>query len=148
MFSCITKLLVLCLLYQLTKSRHMNTLTKAEEQVMQILWDKKEGFVKDLLLQFPEPKPAYNTVSTIIRILEKKGFVDHRSYGKSHQYYPLVSREQYRNERFSGLMKDYFNNSMQQVLSHFGSSGSLSMKEADEIIKIMEELKQNQDSNE
>jgi predicted transcriptional regulator len=126
----------------------MNILTKAEEQIMQILWDKKEGFVKDLLLQFPEPKPAYNTVSTIIRILEKKGFVDHRSFGKSHQYYPLVSREQYRSERFSGLMKDYFNNSMQQVLSHFGNSGSLSMKEADEIIKIMEDLKQNQSSNE
>jgi len=126
----------------------MNTLTKAEEQVMQILWDEEEGFVKDLLQHFPEPKPAYNTVSTIIRILEKKGFVGHRSFGKSHQYHPLLSREQYRNERFSGLMKDYFNNSMQQVLSHFGSSGSVSMKEADEIIKIMEELKQKQGSNE
>ena len=130
------------------KSHLMNTLTKAEEQIMQILWDEKEGFVKDLLQRFPEPKPAYNTVSTIIRILEKKGFVDHRSFGKSHQYYPLVSREQYRNERFSGLMKDYFNNSMKQVLSHFGNSESLSIKEADEIIKIMEELKQNQSSNE
>ena len=119
----------------------MNTLTKAEEQVMQILWNEKEGFVKDLLQHFPEPKPAYNTVSTIIRILEKKGFVDHRSFGKSHQYYPLISREKYRDERFAGLMKDYFNNSMKQVLSHFGRNGSLSMKEADEIIAIMEELK-------
>jgi len=120
----------------------MNTLTKAEEQVMQILWDEKEGFVKELLQKFPDPKPAYNTVSTIIRILEKKGFVDHKSFGKSHQYYPLVSREQYRNERFSYLMKDYFNNSMKQVLSHFGSSGSLNLKEADEIIQMMEEIKQ------
>jgi len=126
----------------------MNTLTKAEEQVMQILWELEEGFVKDLLPHFPEPRPAYNTVSTIIRILEKKGFVEHRSFGKSHQYFPTVSREQYRNERFSGLMKDYFNNSMKQVLSHFGDSGSLSMKEADEIIQLMEELKQNQGSNE
>ncbi len=82
----------------------MNTLTKAEEQVMQILWEEKEGFVKELLQKFPDPKPAYNTVSTIIRILEKKGFVDHKSFGKSHQYYPLVSREQYRNERFSYLI--------------------------------------------
>jgi predicted transcriptional regulator len=130
------------------KNQSMNTLTKAEEQVMQILWNEKEGFVKDLLQKFPEPRPAYNTVSTIIRILEKKGFVGHRSFGKSYQYYPLVSREEYRNERFSGLMKDYFNNSMKQVLSHFGSSGSLSMKEADEIIQIMEELKQKQGSNE
>ena len=120
----------------------MATLTKAEEQVMQILWNEKEGFVKDLLLHFPEPKPAYNTVSTIVRILEKKGFVDHRSFGKSHQYHPIISREQYRNERFSTLMKDYFNNSMKQVLSHFGKSGTLNMKEADEIIRMMEELKQ------
>jgi len=118
-----------------------NTLTKAEEQVMQILWDRGEGFVRELLEHFPEPRPAYNTVSTIIRILEKKGFVDHRSYGKSFQYFPLVSREQYRNERFSSLMKDYFNNSMKQVLSHFGKNGSMNMKEADEIIQMMEELK-------
>ena len=120
----------------------MKTLTKAEEQVMQILWNEQEGFVKDLLQHFPEPRPAYNTVSTIIRILEKKGFVDHRSFGKSHQYFPLVSREQYRNERFSYLMKDYFNNSMKQVLSHFGNSGSLNLKEADEIIQLMQEIKQ------
>ncbi|MCP4313011.1 MAG: BlaI/MecI/CopY family transcriptional regulator [Bacteroidetes bacterium] len=123
-------------------------LTKAEEQVMQILWDEKEGFVKELLKHFPEPKPAYNTVSTIIRILEKKGFVDHRSFGKSHQYFPLVSREQYRNERFTSLMKNYFNNSMKQALSHFGKSGSMDMKEADEIIKMMEELKNKADNHE
>ena len=126
----------------------MTTLTKAEEQVMQILWDVKEGFVKELLQHFPEPRPAYNTVSTIIRILEKKGFVGHKSFGKSHQYYPLVSREQYRNERFSYLMKDYFNNSMKQVLSQFGNSGSFDLKEADEIIKMMEEIKQNTGQNE
>ena len=126
----------------------MTTLTKAEEQIMQILWKEKEGFVKDLLQHFPEPRPAYNTVSTIIRILEKKGFVDHRSFGKSHQYFPVVSREQYRNERFSYLMKDYFNNSMQQVLSHFGKSGSLNMKEADDIIKLMEEIKQKSGTDE
>jgi len=126
----------------------MNTLTKAEEQIMQILWDEKEGFVKELLQKFPEPRPAYNTVSTIIRILEKKGFVDHRSFGKSHQYFPLVSREQYRNERFSYLMKDYFNNSMKQVLSHFGNSGSLNLKEADEIIQLMEEIKEKGGKNE
>lgn len=126
----------------------MNILTKAEEQVMQILWVEKEGFVKDLLQKFPEPKPAYNTVSTIIRILEKKGFVDHHNFGKSHQYYPLVSREQYRNERFSSLMKNYFNNSMKQVLSHFGKNGSMDMKEADEIITMMQELKNKIDTHE
>jgi BlaI family penicillinase repressor len=125
----------------------MTTLTRAEEQVMQILWDTGKGFVKELLPRFPEPRPAYNTVSTIIRILEKKGFVGHLSFGKSHQYYPLVSREQYRNDRFSNLMKDYFNNSIKQVVSHFGKSGSLNMKEADEIIQLMEELKQKTDDD-
>jgi BlaI family penicillinase repressor len=126
----------------------MNTLTKAEEQVMQILWDLEEGFVKDLLEHFPDPRPAYNTVSTIIRILEKKGFVGHRSYGKSHQYHPLVSRDDYRTERFSNLMKDYFNNSLKQVLSHFGDKGSVDLREADEIISLMEEIKQKIGSNE
>ena len=126
----------------------MTTLTKAEEQIMQILWETQAGFVTDLLQHFPEPKPAYNTVSTIIRILEKKGFVDHKSFGKSHQYYPLMSREEYRNDRFSSLMKDYFNNSMQQVLSQFGKSGSMNMKEADEIIKMMEEIKQKASNDE
>jgi len=126
----------------------MNTLTKAEEQIMQILWDQGEGFVKELLEQFPDPKPAYNTVSTIIRILEKKGFVAHRSFGKSHQYFPLVSREDYRSERFSSLMKNYFNNSMKQVLSHFGKDGDMNLKEADEIIQLMEELKKKAKENE
>lgn len=121
----------------------MTILTKAEEQVMQILWDLKEAFVKDMLVHFPDPKPAYNTVSTIIRILEKKGFVGHKSFGKSHQYHPLISREDYRNDRFNNLMKNYFNNSMKQVLSHFGRTGSMDLKEADEIIRMMEELKDN-----
>ena len=120
----------------------MTTLTRAEEQVMQILWQEKEGFVKELLEHFPEPRPAYNTVSTIIRILEKKGFVGHRSYGKSHQYFPLVTREQYRNDQLSSLMRDYFNNSMKQVLSHFGKSGKMNVREADDIIRMMEEIKE------
>ena len=79
----------------LQKQAEMKELTKAEEQVMQILWDMEKGFVKDLLEKFPEPKPAYNTVSTICRILENKGFINHKAYGKSHQYFPLVSRGLY-----------------------------------------------------
>ncbi|MFO7934842.1 MAG: BlaI/MecI/CopY family transcriptional regulator [Bacteroidales bacterium] len=130
------------------KKESTTPLTKAEEQVMQILWKEKKGFVRDLLQHFPDPKPAYNTVSTIIRILEKKGFVNHRTFGKSHQYYPVVSLDQYRNERFTSLMKNYFNNSMKQVLSHFGESGSMDIREVDEIIRIMEELKHKAESNE
>lgn len=119
----------------------MKELTKAEEQVMQVLWELKQGFVKDLIPHFPDPKPAYNTVSTIIRILEKKGVVSYKSYGKSHQYYPTISREEYRSEQFSSLMKNYFNNSMKQVLSHFSKSGDIKLNEVDEIIQLMEEFK-------
>ena len=120
----------------------MKELTKAEEQVMQVLWKEKKAFVKEILSHFPDPKPAYNTVSTIIRILEKKGFVSHEELGKSHRYYPLVAKEAYRNERFSDLMKGYFNNSMKQVLSHFSDGDHLDLKEADEMIRMLEEIKQ------
>lgn len=120
----------------------MKELTRAEEQIMQILWREGKAFVKDILLCFPDPKPAYNTVSTIIRILEKKGFVGHEAFGKSYRYYPLVQKEDYRNERFTDLMKGYFNNSMKQVLSHFSNSDQLDIKEADELINMLEELKQ------
>lgn len=120
----------------------MKELTKAEEQVMQVLWEEKKAFVKDILSHFPEPKPAYNTVSTIIRILEKKGFVAHEELGKSHRYYPLVQKEAYRNERFADLMKGYFNNSMKQVLSHFSKADQLDMQEAEEMIRILEEIKE------
>lgn len=119
----------------------MKELTKAEEQVMQILWKEKKAFVKEILSHFPEPKPAYNTVSTIVRILEKKGFVSHEEWGKSHRYFPLIRKEEYRNERFSDLMKGYFNNSMKQVLSHFSDGERLDSKEADEMIRMLEEIK-------
>ncbi len=126
----------------------MKELTRAEEQVMQILWDEGHAFVKDLLPHFPDPKPAYNTVSTIVRILGKKGYVDHEEFGKSHRYFPLVDKEQYRNERFSDLMKGYFNNSMKQVLSHFSDNKNMDIKEADELIKILQEIKENSDRHE
>ncbi len=108
---------------------------------MQILWKTDRAFVKDLLLHFPEPRPAYNTVSTIIRILEKKGFVDHEEFGKSHRYYPLVKKEEYRNEVFSDLMRGYFNNSMKQVLSQFTRAEKMDIREADELIRMLEEIK-------
>jgi predicted transcriptional regulator len=119
----------------------MKELTRAEEEVMQILWEKENAFVKEILEQFPEPRPAYNTVSTIVRILEKKGFVGHEAFGKSYRYYPLIAKEAYRNERFTDLMKGYFNNSIKQVLSHFSASERMNMSEADELISMLEELK-------
>ncbi len=126
----------------------MKELTRAEEQVMQILWNEGTAFVKELLPHFPEPKPAYNTVSTIVRILEKKGFVGHEEFGKSHRYFPIVEKDQYRDERFSYLMKDYFNNSMKQVLSQFSANKNMDMKEADEMIRLLEEIKKNSNRHE
>lgn len=116
-------------------------LTKAEEQIMQVLWDLQEAFVKEVLAQLPEPKPAYNTVSTIIRILETKGFVDHTAFGKSHQYYPIVSKEAYKSFATDKLMNGYFENSVESMFSFFVKKQKIDLKEADEIMKLIEKLK-------
>ena len=94
-------------------------LTKAEEQIMQILWQLEKAFVKDVIDQLPEPKPAYNTVSTIIRILETKGFVDHEAFGKSHRYYPLIKKEDYKSYATEKLLQNYFSNSVESMFSYF-----------------------------
>ncbi len=114
-------------------------LTRAEEQVMQILWRLGEGFVYDLLNYFPEPKPAYNTVSTIIRILERKGFVSHKAVGKSHLYYPLVSKPEYARYSMKQLLQGYFSNSYKQLVSFFSNDHELSLKEMEDIRKLMEQ---------
>jgi predicted transcriptional regulator len=116
-------------------------LTRAEEQIMQVLWQLEKGFVKDVLDVLPEPKPAYNTVSTIIRILETKGFVDHNAFGKSHEYYPVVSKEQYKNFAADKLLTGYFDNSVNRILSFFVNKEKINLKEADEIMKLIEKLK-------
>ena len=86
----------------------MKGLTKAEEEIMQMLWGIEKGFINDILAKFPDPKPAYNTVSTIVRILEKKGFVGHIAYGKSHEYFPKVSKKEYTKTYFGHFLKNYF----------------------------------------
>ncbi len=116
-------------------------LTRAEEQLMQILWDLKKGFVKDVIEHLPEPKPAYNTVSTFIRILEAKGFVSYVAQGKSHEYYPLISKEQYKNFAAEKLMSGYFDNSVKRMLSYFVKKEKIDLNEADEIIELIEKLK-------
>lgn len=119
----------------------MKELTKAEEQIMQILWQLEKGFVKDVIDELPEPKPAYNTVSTIIRILETKGFVDHEAFGKSHQYYPLVSKEQYKSFATEKLLINYFSNSVEKMFSFFVKKEKIDLHEADEILKLIKNLK-------
>jgi BlaI family penicillinase repressor len=116
-------------------------LTRAEEQLMQVLWQLKKGFVKEVMEQLPEPKPAYNTVSTIIRILETKGFVGHIAFGKSHEYYPLISKEEYQNFATDKLMSGYFDNSVKHMFSYFVKKEKIDLKEADEIMKLIEKLK-------
>ena len=115
----------------------IRSLTRAEEEIMLILWQMGKGFVKDVLAEMPEPKPAYNTVSTIIRILEKKGVVGYTAYGKTHEYYPLISRAEYKRYEMKQLMENYFDNSLPQLVSFFVKEESLDQKELDEIMKIM-----------
>src|SRR5664279_606957 len=120
----------------------MNKLTRAEEQVMQVLWEMKKGLVKDMLDKLPEPRPAYNTVSTIIRILEKKGFVDHKAYGTTYEYFPIVKKEDYANFHFSDFMKNYFNDSFPRMAAFFARENNLSMADMEEIMRLTEiELK-------
>ncbi len=116
----------------------MRELTKAEEQVMQVLWKIKKGFVKDILEHFDDPKPAYNTISTIVRILQDKGFVTHKAYGRTHEYYPMVTKEEYSKSHLSTFVNDYFSNSFEKLVSFFAKEKNLSVKEMEDIMKIME----------
>ena len=115
----------------------MKELTRAEEQIMQILWELEEGFVNDILEHFPEPKPAYNTVSTITRILVKKGFVGFHSLGKSHKYFPLISKEDYTKTFFRRFVKNYFGNSYREMVSFFAREEDISLEELEDIRQIM-----------
>ncbi|RLD63711.1 MAG: BlaI/MecI/CopY family transcriptional regulator [Bacteroidetes bacterium] len=117
----------------------MKELTKAEEQIIQILWEINKGFVKDIIEYLPEPKPAYNTVSTIIRILEKKGFVSHKAYGKTYEYYPLINKKEYTKVYFKNFVHNYFSNSFQQMVSFFAKEEDLSLTEMEEMKNIIEE---------
>jgi BlaI family penicillinase repressor len=126
----------------------MKALTKAEEQIMQILWDIEKGFVKDIIEQMGSHKPAYNTVSTICRILEKKGFLHYKSYGNSHQYFPLVSREEYTTQYLNNFMENYFNNSFENLVSFFSRKNKIKMKEAERIIGLMNEIKKDKENDE
>jgi BlaI family penicillinase repressor len=116
----------------------MKELTKAEDQIMQILWKLNEGFVNDIVDKMPEPKPAYNTVSTIVRILERKGFVDHKAYGKTHQYFPLITKQEYTRLFMKNFMGSYFGNSFKEMVSFFAKEDNMSVGE---IESLMNEVK-------
>ncbi len=116
----------------------MRELTKAEEQVMQILWELKKGFVKDILAKMPSPKPAYNTVSTIVRILEKKGFVGYKAYGKTHEYFPVIEKDKYKNFYLKNFVGNYFEGSFQSLVSFFAKSNDMNANEMEELMKFVE----------
>lgn len=121
----------------------MKELTKAEEQIMQVLWELKYAFVKEILEQLPMPKPAYNTVSTIVRILQEKGFVGHETYGKSHRYYPLIDKDVYTKKYLKNFLGNYFENSFSRMVSFFAKEEKIDLKELEEILERARQAQQN-----
>jgi BlaI family transcriptional regulator, penicillinase repressor len=110
-------------------------LTKAEEDIMQILWQLKKANVKAIIQQLPSPKPAYNTVSTIVRILESKGFVDYEKLGKGHIYFPLVQKQEYSNQSINKLVDNYFQGSFKSMVSFFMNKNDINLKELESVLK-------------
>lgn len=120
-------------------------LTKAEEQFMQVLWDLEEGSVQDIIDQLPEPKPAYNTVSTIIRILESKDFVGHKSKGRGYIYYPIIKKTDYSNQSLQKLVDGYFGGSFKSMVSFFVKKNAVDMNELESILEVINTKKEEND---
>lgn len=117
------------------------SLTRGEEEIMQILWRLGEATVNDILARTDEPRPKYTTVATFLKILENKGFVGHTAEGKSHRYHPLVAREAYAHNVMQSMLGSYFNGSLAQMVSFFSQHEQISMKEMEEILGIMQTLR-------
>ncbi|MFT4645271.1 MAG: BlaI family penicillinase repressor [Planctomycetota bacterium] len=118
----------------------MDKLTNKEEEIMHALWSIEKAFVKEIVNLLPQ-KPHYNTVSTTIRKMEDKGFVKHIAYGKTHQYYPAISKEEYRETYMNKTINNYFENSYKNVVSFFAKEEKISVEELKEIIKLIENKK-------
>ena len=124
-----------------TVRKRPQELTRAELEIMQILWQKGRALVHDILDAMPEPRPAYNTVSTIVRILEQKGFVGHTAYGRTHEYHPLIGREEYTEQYMTGVLGNFFDGSLVQMVSFLSRRENISTKEFDSIIEILKQVK-------
>ena len=120
------------------KFKIMIELTRAEEQVMRYLWRLKKAYVKEIVVEFSEPKPAYNTISTIIRILEKKGVVAHEAFGKTYRYYPILSEKEYTKNFIKRFTKSYFGSSVNKLVSFFANENSLSVKDMEELKQLLD----------
>lgn len=114
-------------------------LTKAEEQVMRYLWELGEGQVQEIRERFKDTQPSRTTVSTIIRILENKGFVAHKPQGRGYIYYPVIKKEEYSRSQLFGIMKNYFNNSFASMASFFAKESNLSIQEIESILEDTKE---------
>ena len=123
------------------KQKSIQQLTKAEEEIMQVLWELESAFVKDIITRLPKPKPAYNTVSTVVRTLEQKGFVGHEPLGKSHKYHPLITKDAYTRSFMKGFVKRYFSGSYQQMVSFFTEEDKLSVSELEELVIKLKKIK-------
>ena len=120
----------------------MEKLTNKEEQIMQVLWKLENAFVKEIVAALPAPKPHYNTISTIVRNMEQKGYVKYRAFGKTHQYYPAISKESYRKAFMNKTINNYFENSYKNVVSFFAKEEKISVDELKEIIQLIEKKNQ------
>ncbi len=116
----------------------MKELTKAEEQVMKYVWELKKSFLKDIIEMYPEPKPAYTTVQTVVKVLTKKKFIGFETFGKTNQYYPLISKNDYFRKYVKVMVKNFFNNSVNNFASFFTSDESLSISELEEMKELIE----------
>ena len=112
-------------------------LTKAELEIMQVIWKRGKVLVHDILDEMSEPKPAYNTVSTIVRILESKGFVSHKAYGRTYEYFPLVPKDEYTGSYMRTVLDNFFDGSVSRMVNFFSSQQSISTEETDEILRIL-----------
>lgn len=119
----------------------MNKLTNKEEEILHALWNLKKAFVKDIIFTLPDPKPHYNTISTIIRNMEDKGYIKHTAFGKTHQYYPAITKEKYRKNYMSKTITNYFENSYKDAVSFFAKEEKISVDELKEIISLIENKK-------
>ena len=122
----------------------MKEITKAQEDILKVLWDILDGAVSDVLDALPEPKPAYNTVATVIKVLEKKGYVSHKTYGKTNVYFPVVAKKDYANHVLKNTFKGLFNGSINQMVSFFVNNKEISLHELEELRTILDNEINNQ----
>ena len=119
----------------------MQKLAKREEQIMQAVWALEKAFIKDIIAELPDPKPHYNTIATMVRILEDKGFLAHLTFGNTFQYYALIPKEDYQRQAVGDLIKQYFDNSYPNMLAYFAKSEKISEAELEEIVQIIKNKK-------